>query len=212
MTKKNAFTLAEVLITLGIIGVIAALTIPNVMFSTDKRQAVVGLKKAMTTLDQAVDMARTDPKFQPNPKCYILANNADADDSSQTSQCSDLFTFMKNVLQVQKYCKENPVSGGCMAEYADTPTCTDWNSMETKRAFMTTDGMSYFEYNKANGAAIIGVDVNGMRGPNKWGYDIFSLQLTGTKSTMQTYVPGGCEVAEDGGSTGTDLLEESDEI
>ena len=42
MTKKNAFTLAEVLVTLAIVGVIAALTIPSVIFSTDEKQAVVG--------------------------------------------------------------------------------------------------------------------------------------------------------------------------
>ena len=34
--KKHAFTLAEVLITLGIIGIVAALTIPNLMTNTKK--------------------------------------------------------------------------------------------------------------------------------------------------------------------------------
>ena len=96
MTKKNAFTLAELLITLVIIGVIAALTIPAVMFSTDEKQAAAGLKKAMMTLNQAVDMARTEIKFQPNPKCYI-----DPDGDSDTSQCEDLFKYMKNIIQVQ---------------------------------------------------------------------------------------------------------------
>lgn len=36
MKKKLAFTLAEVLITLGIIGVVAAMTIPNLIASNEK--------------------------------------------------------------------------------------------------------------------------------------------------------------------------------
>lgn len=206
MTKKNAFTLAELLITLVIIGVIAALTIPAVMFSTDEKQAAAGLKKAMMTLNQAVDMARTEIKFQPNPKCYI-----DPDGDSDTSQCEDLFKYMKNIIQVQKYCKEDPVGNECVAEFvpAEAP-CEGWNDLSAKQGFLTADGMNFFLY-AANDPTVIGVDVNGFRGPNKWGYDIFSLQLTGTKTTMQQYEPGGCEYAMEGGKTGTQLLEESDE-
>ncbi len=206
MTKKNAFTLAEVLVTLAIVGVIAALTIPSVIFSTDEKQAVVGLKKAMLALNQAVDMARTEIKFQPTPKCYIDKDGGDSD----TSQCGDLFKYMKDVMHVQKYCDKDPVGGGCLAEFTPTESCDGWNDLGDKQGFMTADGMSYFVYS-ANNASIIGVDVNGFRGPNKWGFDIFSLQLTGKKTTMQQYEPGGCEYAMEGGKTGTELLEESDE-
>ena len=114
-------------------------------------------------------------------------------------------------MQVQKYCKEDPIGGECMSEYAETSGCEGWNDFATKKAFMTADGMSYFEYTAADGASIIGVDINGLRGPNKWGFDIFSLQLTGTRGSMQTYQPGGCEYAEEGGKTGSELLQETDE-
>lgn len=207
MTKKNAFTLAEVLITLTILGVIAALTIPPLMFTTDEKQSIVGLKKAMTTLDQAVDLARTEPKFQPNPKCYINHEGG----SDATADCQELFKYMKNVIQVQKYCDGNPVDGGCMAEYAKVNSCEGWADVEKKKAFITTGGMSFFEYSTEQGAAIVGVDTNGPMGPNKWGFDVFSLELTGTHDSMQTYQPGGCEYAEEGGKTGSELLQESDE-
>ena len=58
--KKNAFTLAEVLITLGIIGVVAALTIPTLMSSIQNRQLEVGLKNAYSTLTQALKMYEQD--------------------------------------------------------------------------------------------------------------------------------------------------------
>ena len=42
--KKFAFTLAEVLITLGIIGVVAAMTMPSLIANYKKKQAVTQLK------------------------------------------------------------------------------------------------------------------------------------------------------------------------
>lgn len=51
---KQAFTLAEIVIALSIIGVIAALTLPNVLLNTNAAQAKVAFKKAINSLDQAV--------------------------------------------------------------------------------------------------------------------------------------------------------------
>jgi len=53
MKTKQAFTLAEVLLTLAVIGVVAALTIPAVITKVAKDQYVVGLKKAYNTLRQS---------------------------------------------------------------------------------------------------------------------------------------------------------------
>lgn len=51
---KKGFTLAEVLITLGIIGVVAALTIPSVISNYRKQVVVERLKKFYTVMNQAV--------------------------------------------------------------------------------------------------------------------------------------------------------------
>lgn len=51
--KKNGFTLAEVLITLAIIGVVASLTLPALMTNVQEQQAVTGLKKGANTLVEA---------------------------------------------------------------------------------------------------------------------------------------------------------------
>lgn len=58
--KKNAFTLAEVLITLGIIGVVAALTLPTLIQNHKKTEIVSKLKKASSTISQAHMRATTD--------------------------------------------------------------------------------------------------------------------------------------------------------
>jgi prepilin-type N-terminal cleavage/methylation domain-containing protein len=51
---RLAFTLAEVLITLAIIGIVAALTIPTLVNNYQKTQYVTQLKKAYTSVNQAL--------------------------------------------------------------------------------------------------------------------------------------------------------------
>ena len=55
--KKRAFTLAEVLITLGIIGVVAAMTIPTLIANTNSAKFKSQYKKTLSTLNQAALMA-----------------------------------------------------------------------------------------------------------------------------------------------------------
>ena len=61
MNNKNfGFTLAEVLITLGIIGIVSALTMPMLMQKYNNSVAETRLKKFYSTMNQAVLMAKND--------------------------------------------------------------------------------------------------------------------------------------------------------
>ena len=55
--NKAAFTLAEVLITLGVIGVVSALTLPTLINNYQKKQAATRLKAAYSQLTQAIRMS-----------------------------------------------------------------------------------------------------------------------------------------------------------
>ncbi len=57
MSRKSGFTLAEVLITLAIIGTVAAMTIPTLMTNTNKMEFKTGFKKILSTTNQAVTMS-----------------------------------------------------------------------------------------------------------------------------------------------------------
>ncbi len=57
---RSAFTLAEVLITLGIIGIVAALTIPNMLSNFKKRETVSKVKAAYSIFSQAVKLSVED--------------------------------------------------------------------------------------------------------------------------------------------------------
>ena len=57
--KKTGFTLAEVLITLTIIGVVATMTLPALMTNVQEQQAKTGLKKGLNTLTEAAQMTQS---------------------------------------------------------------------------------------------------------------------------------------------------------
>lgn len=57
MKLKLGFTLAEVLITLGIIGIVAAITIPNLITNYQKHVTVTKLQRAISVLNQAYKLS-----------------------------------------------------------------------------------------------------------------------------------------------------------
>lgn len=60
LKKKTGFTLAEVLVTLGIIGVVAALTLPSLMANYQKRNAEAHLKHFYSLMRQGIEMTAND--------------------------------------------------------------------------------------------------------------------------------------------------------
>lgn len=59
-TGKTGFTLAEVLITLGVIGVVAALTVPTLIRNYEKKAVAIRLKQAYSILSQALRLSQID--------------------------------------------------------------------------------------------------------------------------------------------------------
>ena len=80
MMKKNGFTLAEVLITLAIIGVVATLTLPALMTNTAEQQAKTALKKGINTLTEAAQMNQAISGFD-----YASLTTTDTDNEEAQS-------------------------------------------------------------------------------------------------------------------------------
>ena len=91
MMKKNGFTLAEVLITLAIIGVVATLTLPALMTNTQEQQAKTALKKGINTLTEAAQMNNAIAGFD-----YASFNETSTNDSESQSLYG-LLTSRSNV-------------------------------------------------------------------------------------------------------------------
>ena len=77
MKKRNAFTLAEVLITLGIIGIVAAMTMPTLIEKHQKKVTATRLKEAYSILSQVTLLAQKDydePKYWDSSKGESASN------------------------------------------------------------------------------------------------------------------------------------------
>jgi len=84
--KKLGFTLAEVLITLVIIGVIAAMTVPTLMNNTNQQEFRSALKKAISGVNQALTLH------------YALTSNTAADYTSADDVVNNLFKKRMSIL------------------------------------------------------------------------------------------------------------------
>jgi len=169
-SRKIAFTLAEVLITLGIIGVVAAMTMPTLINNYQKKAAVTAAKKAYSTLGQAYTQLIND-NGEGLSVCTI--NN---------SEClGKLFA---------PYLKALNGNGKLYTPYTEKAEgCWEDNdigmSTETHYCFSAVDGISYdfdMEFQETNmRQAIIYVDINGLKRPNKFGRDRFVFTILNSK-------------------------------
>ena len=88
MTKRFGFTLAEVLITLGIIGVVAAMTIPTLIANTNSAKFRSQFKKSLSTLNQAGLMAQAQYDFD-----YAGADTGCTEASGGTENPENMMSF-----------------------------------------------------------------------------------------------------------------------
>ena len=93
----GGFTLAEVLITLGIIGVVAAMTMPTLINSTQGAQYKTAYKKALSVLSQAVVMNIALEDYDLSQTVENGVNTKDHTDEAQT-----LYSLFKNRMNVVK--------------------------------------------------------------------------------------------------------------
>lgn len=169
MNTKKAFTLAEVLITLGIIGVVAALTIPTLMQRTQDREAISALKKFYSTLSSA----------------YNLAVNESGPPSGTWVNTDTLMTdTLMEHFHVAKDCRD----GDCDAHEMYYLSGAKFLSSKSKNYVILSDG-TIFHYllesatcsNAAMRCGLIATDINGMKKPNIVGKDIFLFSITNSK-------------------------------
>lgn len=179
---KNAFTLAEVLITLGIIGVVAAMTMPMLMQDTRDKQLVAQLKKAYSTMSQALALAIVE---NGTPNYWLVDNEA--------SSALELQKKMSSYYKVNKDCQ---LEGGCwpdnnIPKLDGTASGINLGTDTSYATFSVADGALFAfkildnecNLNAGNISSLknvcaeIYVDVNGEKHPNIFGYDIFKFYV-----------------------------------
>ena len=138
MIKKFGFTLAEVLITLGIIGVVAAMTIPTLMQKTNDAELKSGYKKMISVISQAISMnyALDGVDFSE------ITTGGTTDPAAATNWLGFLYHRL-NVVGSDESNRKVFFSDGSWLQYPATGNCT-----------------------KASPCEVV-IDVNGNKGPNQ---------------------------------------------
>lgn len=166
--KLSGFTLAETLVTVGIIGFIAALTIPSLQdFSQSRSNATLAMK-AYSTLSNATKALKAE---------YGPIRTWDL---SSASKVADLYKEKMNAAGV--------TTESYATKYLNDNAYTNANMFNNTTSFITADGMLFYVQSVSasctganeglwKGCIDWGVDVNGAKGPNKVGIDIFGFYV-----------------------------------
>ncbi len=170
---KKGFTLSEVLITLVIIGVISAITVPSVIQTTDRRETITGIKKAYSTLTNWERRVQVD-----------YGHSSTWESAEEIGLEKYYETYIKPYFNIMKYCNTGEECG-----YKSDKPFTQLNgdggvfvAKSSRISFTTIDGMAYsfVEYSNITGALypVIKVDINGAKKPNRYGRDVFTFYRT----------------------------------
>ena len=191
-SSKAAFTLAEVLITLGIIGIVAAMTLPTLIVNHRKQVALTKIKHTYNILSNALERAKVDYDTEVN-SWYIPTSGSQLEKSMFFVE-----TYMLPYLQVLHYCKDEPTEPYCLIWYGDLngarkQTLGPRNS-NFGTAFVLNNGAVVEVTVGALSAANEGdsldetisrvkitFDIDGPQGYNKKGYDVFMVELGGAE-------------------------------
>ena len=173
----KGFTLAEVLITLGVIGIVAAMTLPVITQKTQDKQTVSQLKKAYSALSQAYLMAVNENGTPEN-----WGAGGMYEDESHKIMARNFTKYMKVIVDcidmsnsdVAKYCSEKFAN----TKYYSTVRIADGATVsfrmwygDCKSVYGTTKPLK-------NVCGRFTVDVNGNKKPNEYGQDMFSFYVT----------------------------------
>ena len=183
---KKAFTLAEVLITLGIIGVVAALTMPALIAKYHEKETVVKLKKVYSVLSQAYQSASYEEGTPDNWNLYGMCSTVGA---------QNILDKFAPHLNISKNCG---VETGCFPDvvYTILNGSNDTNYERngggcSKAKIRLSDGtLAAFDVRDVNCGlvrsdtgmsknicGVITIDINGFKPPNQNGRDAFQFYL-----------------------------------
>ena len=181
--KNNGFTLAEVLITLGIIGAVAAMTIPTLMANLRAEKLKSQFEKTYADLNVAsrAFYADNDMSFR-DYQDSIYTGSWDSGTSLKY-----FMSYFKGA-QSQGYSRSFENRRGLKNKNLSGKEIAQWpcdqSDMEmdiSGRLFSMDDNAA--SYNLPTGPKIC-VDINGVDRPNKWGVDRFVFVFTDTAAVV----------------------------
>ena len=184
---KKAFTLAEVLITLGIIGVVAAMTIPTLIQSYQEKQMVTGLQKFNSIIQQAVMSWKNDIDCTDNAYYCLVSENLPDNAITNFYPIAKFMRVVKNTSTDGTSWLPDDTLNYYGAVEATAAFGKVSKTVYGNGAFMLEDGMT-FSMDVEPAGFDITVDVNGSKLPNRIGKDTYRMTIgNGAGSDIRYY-------------------------
>jgi len=185
--KKSGYTLSEVLITISLIGILASLTLATIGSSVQQRARLAEFRTAYSYLDNALKSVNNDAGRIYN--CHLVPSNnlitefglrINGSPGRQTRECDILVREIAKSMGLMRTCERNPITEGCIpANYPENGSI--WRGFANHKAFVLDNSMIILQ---PAGTGLVTIDVNGRKGPNRWGHDIFPLSINITESRV----------------------------
>ncbi len=199
--------------TLGIIGIVAAITIPGLIANYQKKVLISQFKKSYSNLSNALNLVQAE-----NGIVYECYNTGFG--NYHLEECNMFFEDYLKKINIIKECtgwknnchpkyktKSEVLAAG--GEVNNSACSFDIDSYTTY--YTLSDGSLLVLQNNTNIQHMVFplVDVNGMKGPNKWGYDLYMLTFHRNNEEQNVILSNNvCAMKEKGGMYIKDVLAE----
>lgn len=199
--KKIAFTLAEVLITLGIIGIVAALTIPQLISNYQKHVYTAQLKKFYSTFQAGMKTYMAKENCN-DLSCTGLFNGVTA----QGAQYNKLNTEIPKIFKINYFCLPDSAPNDCVksVRFMTSNLGSSNSFFRYGSSFKTSEGILFelldddtgncttyssitADSKLKNSCSQLRVDVNGDKGPDMFGRDVFLYWIAYDGSLYPNY-------------------------
>lgn len=187
--KKSGFTLSEIMLTMALIGALATMTLSTVGASIQQRARLSEFRTAYSKMDAALrSITVEESKIY---SCYYKPSDSEITDfglniqgtiTETSSECKALMSTFAKAMGATRFCESKPIEEGCIPD--NYPKGTEgFESYDTGTAYVLDNSMLIFD----DGGKYLrqfAIDVNGRKGPNKWGQDIFPFAVKVTESKI----------------------------
>lgn len=193
INKKFGYTLAEVMITLSLIGVLATLTISTIGSGVQERARLAEFKTAYARMESVLKNITIEHGSV--YACYgqttikdksLYGLNVNTSTPINRTDCPELEREFVKAMGVTRACpSNNTILGTNYPNLADDCIPSDYPRRLYKgRSYIFDNGMLMLLRPNSDMSIVYALDLNGRSGPNKWGQDIFPFVVKYTETKL----------------------------